>query len=80
MPPDHLAHFIDAQLVWDRAMAQAIAAQQAAAPQRPIVAIMGEIHLQGVPIQLQALGITGIAIGAPPASCAITLAAYAPTQ
>ncbi len=80
MPPDHIAHFIDAQLVWDRAMAQAIAAQHAATPQRPIVAIMGEIHLQGVPIQLQALGITGTAIGDPPASCAITLAAYAPTQ
>ena len=55
-----LQHFIDAQLVWDRAMAEAIAAQRARAPGRRVVAIMGEGHLEhryGVPHQLEALGV-----------------------
>jgi uncharacterized iron-regulated protein len=58
MTPDRLAHFIDAQLVWDRAMAEAIAAQRP----RQVVAIMGAGHLQdrnGVPHQLDALGLPG---------------------
>ncbi len=60
MTPDRLAHFIDAQLVWDRAMAEAIAAERARAPGRQVVAIMGAGHLEhryGVPHQLAALGI-----------------------
>ncbi len=60
MTPDRLAHFIEAQLVWDRAMAEAIAAQRARAPGRQVVAIMGAGHLEhryGVPHQLAALGI-----------------------
>ena len=60
MTPDRLAHFIDAQLVWDRAMAEAIAAERARAPGRQMVAIMGAGHLEhryGVPHQLAALGI-----------------------
>ena len=60
MTPDRLAHFIDAQLLWDRAMAEAIAAQRARAPQSPVVALMGAGHLEnrdGVPHQLAALGI-----------------------
>ncbi len=62
MTPDRLAHFIDAQLVWDRAMAEAIAAQRARAPTRQVVAIMGAGHLQsryGVPHQLDSLGVPG---------------------
>ncbi len=58
MTPDRLQHFIDAQLVWDRAMAEAIAAQRAREPRRPVVALMGEGHLEnrdGVPHQLDAL-------------------------
>jgi uncharacterized iron-regulated protein len=60
MDKARLQHFIDAQSVWDRAMAEAIAAQRARAPGRPVVAIMGAGHLeqrQGVPHQLAALGI-----------------------
>ena len=60
MTPERLDHFIDAQLTWDRAMAEAIAAQRQRAPGRPVVAIMGAGHLEnrnGVPHQLEALGI-----------------------
>jgi uncharacterized iron-regulated protein len=56
LAPDRLAHFIEAQQVWDRAMAEAIAAHQGPT----LVAIMGAGHLQygdGVPHQLAALGI-----------------------
>ena len=59
MTPARLNHFIDAQLVWDRAMAEAIAAQRARAPGRQVVALMGAGHLEhryGVPHQLDALG------------------------
>jgi len=59
--PERLAHFIDAQLVWDRAMAEAIAARHV--PQ--LVAIMGAGHLQdrnGVPHQLDALGVHGVVV------------------
>jgi uncharacterized iron-regulated protein len=62
MPADRLAHFIDAQLTWDRAMAEAIASQRAREPGRPVVAIMGAGHLEdrnGVPHQLDALGLSG---------------------
>ncbi len=62
MTPDRLNHFIDAQLVWDRAMAEAIAAQYAREPQRPVVALMGAGHMEnryGVPHQLDALGLGG---------------------
>jgi uncharacterized iron-regulated protein len=55
-----LDHFIDAQLVWDRAMAEAIANQRARFPGRQVVALMGAGHLEhryGVPRQLYALGI-----------------------
>ncbi len=60
MTPERLQHFIDAQLTWDRAMAEAIATQRASAPGRPVVAIMGAGHLEdrnGVPHQLDALGV-----------------------
>ena len=60
MTPSSLDHFIAAQLLWDRAMAEAIAAQRARAPGRPVVAVMGAGHLEhryGVPHQLDALGL-----------------------
>lgn len=60
MTPERLQHFIDAQLVWDRAMAEAIAAQRAREPKRPVVALMGVGHLEnreGAPHQLEALGV-----------------------
>lgn len=49
--------FLDAQLLWDRAMAQGIAEQSR---QRPVAALMGSGHIRfghGVPHQLHDLGI-----------------------
>ncbi len=72
MSPARLDHFIDAQLLWDGAMAQAIAAEHAAIPNRPIIAIMGAGHLApdgGVPRQLAALGVTGVSVNLPPQTC-----------
>ena len=60
MSPERLGRFIDAQLLWDRAMAEALATQRARAPSRPVVALMGAGHLEnrdGVPHQLEALGV-----------------------
>lgn len=68
MTPDRLNHFIDAQLVWDRAMAEAIAAQHARAPARPVVALLGAGHLEnryGVPHQLESLGLAGATVWVP---------------
>lgn len=68
MSPDRLAHFIDAQLTWDRAMAEAIASQRARDPGRKVVAIMGIGHLEdrnGVPHQLDALGLSGALVFLP---------------
>ncbi len=62
MTPERLQHFIDAQLTWDRAMAEAIATQRRRAPDRLVVAIMGAGHLEnrnGVPHQLDSLGLAG---------------------
>jgi uncharacterized iron-regulated protein len=53
--------FVEAQALWDRAMAEAIAAHLRSNPQRLVVAIVGAGHIQhgyGVPHQLKALGIT----------------------
>lgn len=54
--------FLEAQLTWDRAMAEALA-RRTRAPSPPlVVGIMGSGHLQfdhGVPEQLRALGIAG---------------------
>jgi uncharacterized iron-regulated protein len=68
MTPERLSHFIDAQLVWDRAMAEAITAQHTRAPRRPVVAIMGAGHLEdrnGVPHQLDSLGLPGALVFLP---------------
>jgi uncharacterized iron-regulated protein len=65
MKPDRLAHFVDAQLLWDRAMAEAIARQHMAHPGRLVVALIGEGHLEyrdGVPAQLAALGLSDVAV------------------
>jgi uncharacterized iron-regulated protein len=60
MGPVGLDRFVQAQLTWDAAMAQGIAAQRSRAPDRPVLALMGAGHLEGregVPHQLAALGI-----------------------
>jgi len=51
--------FVEAQLTWDRAMAEALVAALASAPRAIVVGIMGRGHLEhrdGVPAQLAALG------------------------
>ncbi len=60
MSPERLNHFVDAQLLWDRAMAEVLAAERAREPGRRVVALMGAGHLEnreGVPHQLEALGV-----------------------
>lgn len=60
--PARLAHFVDAQLLWDRAMAEGIVAARTAYAGRPVVALMGAGHVEdrhGVPHQLDALGLKG---------------------
>ena len=59
------ARFVEAQLTWDRAMAEAIAAARQAHPEALVVGIMGRGHLEhgaGVPRQLAALGVRGVQI------------------
>jgi uncharacterized iron-regulated protein len=56
--------FVEAQAVWDRAMAEAIAAALRRAPQALVVGIMGRGHVEhghGVPHQLRDLGIANVA-------------------
>lgn len=56
--------FVDAQLVWDRAMAQALAEAAARNPGALVVGVMGSAHIAqgyGVPHQLQSLGVKRIA-------------------
>jgi uncharacterized iron-regulated protein len=56
--------FVEAQLVWDRAMAQALANAAARAPDALVIGIMGSSHIargDGVPRQLESLGIRHIA-------------------
>ncbi|MCW5890041.1 MAG: ChaN family lipoprotein [bacterium] len=59
--PDPAAarRFVEAQLTWDRALAEALAAAAAAYPDAVVVGVMGSGHLErgfGVPHQLAALG------------------------
>ena len=57
-------NFVEAQLVWDRAMAQALADAAARYPDALVVGVMGSQHIangDGVPHQLQSLGIRHIA-------------------
>jgi len=61
-------HFVESQLVWDRAMAQGIAAALARKPTPLVVAIMGGAHIvnrYGVPHQLDALGVSDVAVLVP---------------
>ncbi|MBI4292482.1 MAG: ChaN family lipoprotein [Betaproteobacteria bacterium] len=56
--------FVDAELVWDSAMGQAIAQSIARTPEALVVGIMGSGHVRfgyGVPRQLESLGVTRVA-------------------
>ncbi len=60
--------FVEAQLVWDRAMAQGIAAQLQKDPGALLVAIAGSGHLRqgyGIPHQLRDLGASGTVVALP---------------
>jgi uncharacterized iron-regulated protein len=62
--PDFL-RFVESQLVWDRAMAQAIAARVQGGGPPQVVAVMGSGHLRsgyGVPRQLRDLGVANAAV------------------
>jgi len=62
---DAFANFVDAQLIWDRAMAEALAAGHRRDPRALIVGIVGRGHLEygyGIPHQLAAMGIEGVAV------------------
>lgn len=58
-------HFVQAQLTWDRAMAEALAAAKRKSPEALVVGIMGSGHIErahGIPHQLKDLGISDTAI------------------
>ena len=57
------ANFVDAQLTWDRAMAEALAAAHRRDPDAIVVGIVGRGHIEygyGIPHQLADLGIDGV--------------------
>lgn len=57
-------HFVEAQTLWDRAMAEAIAGFRQTHPATLVVGILGAGHVRhgyGVPHQLQALGVDQVA-------------------
>jgi uncharacterized iron-regulated protein len=61
-------HFVESQLVWDRAMAEGIAAALKRASAPLVVGVLGSGHIlnrYGVPHQLEALGIESVAVLVP---------------
>ncbi len=57
------SNFVDAQLTWDRAMAEALAAAHRRDPSALVVGIVGRGHLEygyGIPHQLADMGIDGV--------------------
>jgi len=76
--PDVTRHqrFVEAQLVWDRAMAEGLVATARAEPSALVVGIIGGGHVErgfGVPHQLHALGVRDVAVLLPwdePRDCA----------
>lgn len=60
---DEFSNFVDAQLTWDRAMAEALAAAHRRDPAAIVVGIVGRGHLEygyGIPHQLADMGIEGV--------------------
>jgi len=65
MASEAFSNFVDAQLTWDRAMAEALAAAHRRDPDALIVGIIGRGHLEygnGIPHQLADLGIDGVEV------------------
>ncbi|OJJ09097.1 hypothetical protein BKI51_23670 (plasmid) [Alphaproteobacteria bacterium AO1-B] len=60
---DGFQNFVDAQLTWDRAMAEALAQSAEANPEAVVVGIVGRGHVErgfGIPHQLADLGISAV--------------------
>ena len=65
MQSEAFANFVDAQLTWDRAMAEAIATAHRRDPDAQIVGIVGRGHIEfgyGIPHQLADLGIEDVGV------------------
>ena len=65
MASEAFARFVEAQLTWDRAMAEALAAARPDHPHALVVGVLGRGHVEfghGVPHQLADLGETDVAI------------------
>ena len=65
MQGDAFARFVEAQLTWDRAMAEALATAHRLDPDALVIGIVGRGHLQyghGIPHQLADLGIDDVAV------------------
>ena len=63
MDSDAFSNFVDAQLTWDRAMAEALAAAHRRDPKATVVGIVGRGHLEygyGIPHQLADMGIDDV--------------------
>ena len=64
----HFARFVEAQLTWDRAMAEAAAGALAQSPTAQLVAVIGRGHLDydyGIPHQLADLGVHSVKVLTP---------------
>ena len=65
MESEDFGRFVEAQLTWDRAMAEALAAARQRRPKALVVGILGRGHIEhryGVPHQLADLGISDAAV------------------
>ena len=65
---ERFGRFVQAQLFWDRAMAEAIAGARRDGQRPLVVGIMGSGHVEygdGVPYQLAALGVDDVATALP---------------
>ncbi|HEY7301982.1 MAG TPA: ChaN family lipoprotein [Xanthobacteraceae bacterium] len=83
MKQPEFKRFVEAQLTWDRAMAQALAAAKQKFADATVVGILGAGHVEdgyGVPHQLEALGVAGTSSLIPTSvdeACKIIGTAYA---
>jgi len=62
---EDFAYFVEAQLTWDRAMAEALAAARGRDPDALVVGVLGSGHIEGgygVPYQLADLGLSDAAV------------------
>ncbi len=62
---EEFSHFVDAQLTWDRAMAEALAVTRRGDPTMLVVGIVGRGHMEhgyGIPHQLADLGIDDVEV------------------